>query len=126
MEEHWSVKLLQFSISHATRMKVNRAANERERMERPEAILLKVGKVAAKDNNPQSMWIWPGKELIGAGGRAKKGLFYRVVACTDERVVLQGDGETLGLSAENAVKHLRLTALHKDFLHDVVVDIFGV
>ena len=47
--------------------------------------------------------------MIGAGGRAKKGLFYRVVSCTQERVVLEGNGEIVGLSAENAVKHLRLT-----------------
>ena len=43
------------SISHCTRMRVNRLANERERKEHPEAILLKVGRVATKDNNPQSM-----------------------------------------------------------------------
>jgi len=98
------------SISHCTRIRVNRLANERERKEHPEAILLKVGRVATKDNNPQSMWIWPGQELIGAGGKAKKGLFYRVTSCTQERVVLEGNGETpLGVSAENAVKHLRLT-----------------
>ena len=90
-------------------MRVNRVANELERVQHPEAILLKVGRVATKDNNPQSIWIWPGLELIGAGGRAKKGLFYRVVSCTDERVTLEGNGETLGLSADNAVKHLRLT-----------------
>ena len=87
-------------------MRVNRLANEWERREHPEAILLKVGRVATKDNNPQSMWIWPGQELIGAGGRAKKGLFYQVVSCTNERVVLEGNGETLGLSVENAEKSL--------------------
>ena len=53
------------SISHCTRMWVNRLANERERKEHPEAILLKVGRVLSKDNTPQSMWIWPGQELIG-------------------------------------------------------------
>jgi hypothetical protein len=35
------------------------------------------------------MWVWPGLQLIGAGGRCLKGLFYEVVDVDEESVILQ-------------------------------------
>ena len=64
---------------------------------------------STQDNRPQSFWAWPGLELIGAGGRAKKGLFYVVQSASAERLVLEGHGETLSLSADMAAKCLRLS-----------------
>jgi len=51
------------------------------------------------------MWIWPGLQLIGAGGLCKKGLFYEVAEVTPEWCILQGG---LKLSHEQASKSLRL------------------
>ena len=45
--------------------------------------------------------------MIGAGGKAKKGLFYKVVAVSAEEVVLAGADGELRLSADAAVKAIR-------------------
>ena len=55
-------------------------------------------------NNPQSMWIWPGISLIGAGGKCLKGLFYDVEAVGPDFVVLN----TGRLSHQECVRSLRL------------------
>ena len=102
------------SISHHTRMQVNREANLRERRLHPEAVKLECERVPVSvltgdSCRPQTMWVWPGQELIGAGGRAKKGIFYKVVSLTPERITVEGNGETLTTTHETAVKCLRLT-----------------
>jgi hypothetical protein len=94
-------------ISHATRMRVNREANRQERLEHPEAI--KIQAVATNgDNSPQTMWVWPTQELIGAGGKTKKGTFYFVRALTPERITVEAIGGSLTMTHECAVKCLRL------------------
>ena len=85
-------------------------ANDREKLGRPEAIHLRTSGLSCGDNAPQSMWVWPGLELIGAGGRARKGVFYLVQSVTDDRVVVEGGGATLCLTHEAASKHLRLAS----------------
>jgi hypothetical protein len=55
------------------------------------------------------MWLWPGQELIGAGGRCKKGIFFAVAACTPEKLTVLGNGETLTMAPETAIRSLRLT-----------------
>ena len=102
------------SISHHTRAQVNREANLREWRLHPEAMKLECERVPVSvltgdSCRPQTMWVWPGQELIGAGGRAKKGIFYKVVSLTPERITVEGNGETLTTTHETAVKCLRLT-----------------
>ena len=94
------------AISHSTRMRVNREENLREKP--PEAIKYRAPPTRG-DNAPQSMWLWPGQELIGAGGQCKKGIFFAVSAVTPKKLTVVGNGETMTLSAEKAVKSLRLT-----------------
>ena len=91
------------AISHATRVAVNRKYNLAQKLSQLNAVLYKA-QPSTQDNRPQSFWAWPGLELIGAGGRAKKGLFYVVQSASAERLVLKGHGETLSLSADMAAK----------------------
>ena len=39
-------------------------------------------------NEPQSMYVWPGLVVIGAGGKCTKGILTSVVACSEEEVEL--------------------------------------
>ena len=54
---------------------------------------------------PQSMWLWPGLTVIGAGGSVKKGLFETVKDATPDEVVLHNGTR---LTAHQAVRSLRL------------------
>ena len=96
-------------LSHSTRVRINRLANDREKQGHPEAIHLRASASSCGDNVPQSFWTWAGQELIGAGGRAKKGIFYVVQSATEDRIVVEGNGQTLALTHEAAAKSLRLT-----------------
>jgi hypothetical protein len=96
------------SVSHATRMAVNRETNLAQRLDHPEAILYKPPRVK-EDNRPQSFWCWPGLEVIGHGAPTKKGLFYTVTSCDRKRVRVEGNGESVTLPAERAAKRLRLS-----------------
>ena len=76
-------------ISHSKRMAVNAAAN---RALAPEALKLLELEVMGSEsvptqngydkcitqNSPQSMRVWPGLRLIGAGGKIPKGVFVAV------------------------------------------------
>ena len=59
-----------------------------------------------RGNVPQSMWVWPGLQLIGAGSRALKGLFYEVAEVTADTLKLTSG---LSLTHEQALRSLRLT-----------------
>jgi hypothetical protein len=115
-------------ISHATRMAVNRKANLHEKImqfgadsdakcaqicddlqEKNLKVVHYKAPASKEDNRPQSFWCWPGLELIGAGGRTKKGIFYTVLACDEKRLTVEGNGEQLTVSAEMACKCLRLS-----------------
>jgi len=54
---------------------------------------------------PQSMWLWPGLTVIGAGGPVKKGLFETIEHATPDEVVLHSGTR---LTAPQAVRSLRL------------------
>ena len=88
-------------ISHANRRAVNAAANLREK---PESAVLITAPV--RSETQQDMWLWPGLEVIGAGGKALKGLLYTVATVDAESVQLEGG---LSLTAEQAGKCLRLS-----------------
>jgi ATP-dependent exoDNAse (exonuclease V) alpha subunit len=52
------------------------------------------------------MYLWPGIQLIGAGHRCLKGMFYEVAAVDDVHVELTNG---LKLTHEQALKSLRLS-----------------
>ena len=39
---------------------------------------------------PQTMRVWPGLKLIGAGGRVSKGIYVHVAEVGPEKIVLDG------------------------------------
>ena len=41
-------------------------------------------------NSPQTMRVWPGLKLVGAGGKVAKGTFVQVAEVGPEKVVLDG------------------------------------
>jgi hypothetical protein len=96
------------SVSHAMRVYINAKYNEQQRREHPDAVQYKHS-TSHEDNQPQSFWAWPGQELIGSGGRAKKGLFYTVQTADAKHIVLKAQDQILSLSAETCCKFLRLS-----------------
>jgi hypothetical protein len=69
----------------------------------PDAVFYKT-QVTGKAG-PQSMWLWPGLTVVGAGGAVKKGLFETIAHVTPEEVVLCNGTR---LAAHQAVRSLRL------------------
>ena len=96
------------SISHAKRMEVNRRENLRAKCTQDNPIFFEAPP-AKGDNAAQSFWCWPGMEMIGAGNKVKKGLFVTVQECSGERLVVTGGGLCITLSAEAAIRCLRLS-----------------
>ncbi len=96
------------AISHATRVAVNRKYNLAQKLSQLNAVLYKA-RASTHENRPQSFWTCAGAELIGADGRARRGLFHTVLSATPERLTLEVNGETLSLSADMAAKRLRLS-----------------
>jgi hypothetical protein len=91
------------TISHKNRMRINRQRNMQEASW--DGIFLKAPKQTRGGNQPQDMILWKGLQLIGAGHRCLKGLFYEVEEVTEEHVRL-----TSGLlTHEQAVQSLRLS-----------------
>jgi hypothetical protein len=93
------------SMSHARRMAVNKAMNELDSKCFQTAVFITAPPATRAGNQPQDMWVWPGLQLIGAGGRCLKGLFYEVAEVTPEWLILEGG---LKLSHEHASKSMRL------------------
>ena len=78
-------------ISHAHRMAINDRENRRLAPEG--AVLLEHrAQGPAGTNQPQTMRLWPGLRLVGAGGRVPKGCFVTVREA-GERIVLD-DGQS--------------------------------
>ena len=65
-----------------------------------------IGKHQVDNNAPQTMYIWPGLRLIGAGHKAPKGIFVEVKACDAEKVTLDND---LTLTHAQVCQSLRLS-----------------
>jgi hypothetical protein len=95
------------TISHKTRMKINKlrnmegAARTRQRC----AFFEQLQPTSRGGNQPQDMILWQGLQLIGAGQRCLKGMFYEVEEVDDEMVKLTSG---LMLTHEQAVQSLRL------------------
>ena len=60
-------------ISHANRMRLNEQHNRRLAPENAVTITYE-GRAAAGTNAPQTMRVWPGLRLVGAGGKVGQGL----------------------------------------------------
>ena len=92
------------TISHNRRVQVNAWRN---RTLAPEgAIMLRAPLATRAGNRPQDMWVWPGLQLMGAGGKCLKGLFITVTSVSAETVELSNG---LTLTHDAAVRCLRLT-----------------
>ena len=64
-------------ISHAHRIRIN--ARDNRRLAPPEAVTIEyAGTGPTTTNMPQTMRVWPGLKLIGAGGRVSKGIYVHV------------------------------------------------
>jgi hypothetical protein len=98
------------TMSHALRMQINRRRNEEEVVSHNRPVVTinePPGYTRTRaGNQPQAMNVWPGLQLIGAGGRCLKGMFYTVVAC-DEAMVVLNTG--VSLTHQQAFESLRLS-----------------
>ena len=92
------------TISHKNRMRIDRQRNMQDALGK-EGILLKATKETRGGNQPQDMILWKGLQLIGAGHRCLKGMFYEVEEL-NEKIVQLTSG--LVLTHEQAVQSLRL------------------
>ncbi len=84
-------------LSHRKRMALNRQMNQRKKP--PGAlffrhVLLLPACGDLTGNQPQSMWLWPGITLVGAGGQCPKGILVEVTSLSEEEVALS-NGATL-------------------------------
>ena len=71
-------------ISHARRRYINMRRNLAEKP--PDAVFFRVH--SSSKAGPQSMWLWQGLTVVGAGGAVKKGVFETVAHATPDAVVL--------------------------------------
>ena len=104
------------TISHKNRMRINRLRNM-EDAKSWDSVFLKAPNQTRGGNQPQDMILWKSLQLIGAGHRCLKGLFYEVaeirsdvakeVAANNGAIVKLTSG--LVLTHEQAVQSLRLT-----------------
>ena len=88
-------------ISHARRRFLNMRRNLAEKP--TDAVFFRAPSVSKA--GPQSMWLWSGVTVVGAGGAVKKGVFETVAHATPEEVVLHSGTR---LTVHQAVRSLRL------------------
>ena len=90
-------------ISHAKRLQINERENRRRAPE--DALLVQyAGPETAGTNAPQTMRVWPGLRLVGAGGKVQRGVFV-TVSEVGERVTLES-GQSF--EPRELLKHTRL------------------
>ena len=76
-------------ISHANRMRLNEQHNRRLAPEGAVTLRYEGRAGAAGTNSPQTMRVWPGLRLVGAGGKVAKGCFVTVSEASPESVKLE-------------------------------------
>ena len=92
------------TMSHNRRVQVNAWRN---RNLAPEgAVMLRAPPATRAGNRPQDMWVWPGLQLIGAGGKRSKGLLVTVTSGFAYTIELSNGASP---SHKAAVRCLRLT-----------------
>ena len=101
------------TMSHMSRVKVNRLRKQEEASDTWQTtVVLKATCTTEQErrrpaaNRPQDMILWKGLQLIGAGHRCLKGVFYEVEA-VDEVFVWLNNG--IKLTHEQALQSLRLS-----------------
>ena len=105
-ERHGLVPDTALVISHRHRIQLNGWVNQAKAPEGAAVFEYSPAEPAKNlTNRPQSMRIWPGLRLVGAGGKICKGTFVTVKTCSNESVELE-DGTQLG--KEDLFKHTRL------------------
>ena len=60
-------------------------------------------------NRPQSCWLWEGLQLVGAGRKTKKGIFYVIKSISDEDTVLECGDIELHMPLDEVVRSCRLS-----------------
>ena len=91
-------------ISHAKRLQINERENRR--LAPADALVVQYeARGAVPTNAPQTMRIWPGLRLIGAGGKVQKGTFLTVEAVEGDVVRLESGQSFAG---PELLKHTRL------------------
>jgi hypothetical protein len=74
-------------ISHSRRVSINALVNRAKRP-RVGAVYVRCKDEPESTNQPQSCWLWEGLQLVGAGRKTKKGLFY-IKSISEEETVLE-------------------------------------
>ena len=92
-------------ISHARRRFLNCKANLKRKPEAG-AVFLRAPQTGKDGTGPQSMWVWPGLRVIGAGGQMKKGVFAKIESVSEDGDVVLDNG--IALSASQACRSMRL------------------
>lgn len=95
-------------ISRARRRFHNCQRNLRERP--PDAVFPRARMTGKAGNGPQSMWVWSGLRLFGAGGPVMKGVFKSVAQVSEDGGVTLHSGVSLKVS--QAIRFLRLCLAH--------------
>ena len=91
-------------LSHAHRVQINERENRR--LAPADAVLIEHQAPGAPTTNaPQTMRVWPGLRLVGAGGKVAKGTFVRVAEADAERVTLDGGQQ---FAHAELLRHTRL------------------
>ena len=105
-------------ISHAHRIRIN--ARDNRRLAPPEAVTIEYpGTRPTTTNMPQTMRVWPGLKLIGAGGRVTKGIYVHVAEVGPEKIVLDG-GDSFTHTAPRHHLHLRAASMKPKSLQNSV------
>ena len=83
------------TISHKNRVRIKRVRNVEDAASW-ESVFLKAPKETRGGNQPQDMILEKGLQLIGAGHRCLKGLFYEVEELYEKIVQITNDASDLG------------------------------
>ena len=92
-------------LSHQKRMTMNKLMNMRTKTTNAVFFRYLPTHGGMTGNQPQSMWLWRGVTLVGAGGPCPKGILVQVVSLSDEEVCLSNGAK---LSHEQICKCTRL------------------
>ena len=87
---------------------VNKLRNQQEALEHPERVFFEAANDARQADAPQSMFLWPGLQLLGSAGKCTKGVFFTVKSCDPEGVVVEGPDGSISVPAARVTAWLRL------------------
>ncbi len=92
-------------LSHRKRMALNQPMNQQRKPRGARFFRYRPASGDVAGNRPQSMWLWPGITLVGAGGSCPKGILVEVASLTEEEVCLSNGAK---LRREQPCKCTRL------------------